>query len=762
MRALTPDQIRLRAELAAAQEQIVALLRSAVGDSLAPEEAQAVAEEARAWRGANAFRLVRYLSDRPDALSAPSSHCPTCVLRLLTALTAAGHGDKVTLVACGDCGRTAPLPTRTGPEGRLCSRCAGRRAKKPCARCGNVTTIYVRRPEGGICAPCRKKEPDAKEECAGCRRMMISYRRLPDGTNLCQTCAPKNAQTCCRCGRVRRVNAQTSDGPVCGGCYSSPARLCGVCGRIVPIVVRADGTRPDTCERCYKRHEKTCAVCERVRPGHHINGGLGPFHCDTCRPREECTCALCGQVAKVKVFWPRGPVCDSCYRTALSTPAPCASCSRDRVLIGQTAEGNLLCKACSFPDEPVERCSTCGEPADLYAGHRCPRCTLTARVTDLLSTDGASVAEPLQPLVLVLTSAQYPYRVLRWLRRSPTAQLLGRLALDPGALNHESLDRLPQGAATAYVRGSLVTAGILPPRDENLALLTNWVARTVAELPARQANLIRPFAEWHIIRDARRRSARGRYTYAAHKGDCSNVLAAIDLLNWLDSQNLNLRRLQQPHLDTWATDRPTLRTRSIPFLRWSTARRLCPPGVIIDRPASQLPGHFQAEDDARNELLRCLNDTALPLDVRVAAALVRLYALPLTRIVELTEDHISRDREHTCLAVNQHPFVLPPKLARLIDDQLRHSTPRHSTTAGRRYLLPGQIPGRPRNPLGLADTLRQHGLPARAARNTAMVDALPDLPPMVIADLLGIHPKTAERWATLAGENWSDYLSSLT
>jgi hypothetical protein len=104
VRPLTPDQIRLRAELAAAQEQIVALLRSAVGNSLAPEQAQAVAEEARAWRGANAFRLVRYLSDRPDALSMPGSDCPTCVVRLLAALTAAGHGDKVALVACGDCG----------------------------------------------------------------------------------------------------------------------------------------------------------------------------------------------------------------------------------------------------------------------------------------------------------------------------------------------------------------------------------------------------------------------------------------------------------------------------------------------------------------------------------------------------------------------------------------------------------------------------------------------------------------------------------
>ncbi|WP_218137693.1 hypothetical protein [Streptomyces sp. 2131.1] len=360
----------------------------------------------------------------------------------------------------------------------------------------------------------------------------------------------------------------------------------------------------------------------------------------------------------------------------------------------------------------------------------------------------------------MLTDAENPYQVLKWLRRSPAAHLVKRLALSPETLSHGALDALPQRAASAYVRGLLVTAGILAPRDENLALLTNRVTRTVADLPARQANIIRPFAEWHIVRDARRRSSRGRYTYAAYKGDYGNVTAAIDLLNWLDSQSLNLRRLQQPHLDTWATDRPTLRARAIPFLRWGIARHLCPPDLVIDRPDSQLPGNFQAEDDARAELTRCLNDATLPLDVRIAGALVRLYALPLTRIVELTTEHISRDREHTYLRVKQHPFLLPPKLAGLIADQIRCSTPGHSAVTGPRHLLPGQSPGRPRNPIGFADTMRHHGLSARAARNTAMLNALTDLPPMIIADLLGIHPKTADRWATLAGNNWSEYVSS--
>lgn len=40
------------------------------------------------------------------------------------------------------------------------------------------------------------------------------------------------------------------------------------------------------------------------------------------------------------------------------------------------------------------------------------------------------------------------------------------------------------------------------------------------------------------------------------------------------------------------------------------------------------------------------------------------------------------------------------------------------------------------------------------------MDALIDLPPVVIADLFGTHPQTAERWAGLVGGNWSEYLAA--
>ncbi|MEU2518863.1 XRE family transcriptional regulator [Streptomyces pseudogriseolus] len=760
---LTPDQIRLREDLAGARDRIVVLLNLAVGESLSTEQAQEFVEKARAWSGPNAFRLLRYLASRPDALSAPTPDCPPCGVRLIALLIEAGHGAKVGLVPCADCGRTNPLPRYAGPEGRLCHGCSSRRLAVPCARCGKLSKAVARRPDGRICQVCKEKEPGSRKECVSCRRMMIPTRHLPDGTYLCQTCAPKKLQTCCRCGRRRRANALTADGPVCGTCYASPARRCGICEQVGPIRARAKGEAPDICYRCYVRPEKLCTVCGRIRRGHHIEHGNGPFHCDGCVPREARkrqlhVCALCGQERKVGVFWPVGPVCPLCYRTALTQPESCTRCGRQRILVGRTPAGGRICKACSFPDERPDYCSSCQQPADLLPGRHCPRCTLLAKVTSLLSRNGTTLDASLRPLADVLSDAPNPYPVLAWLRRSPAARLLGQLVTAPDELDHAALDALPQGHATTYVRSLLTTAGLLPPRDENLALLINWTARTLAKLPGHQATLIRPFAEWHIIRDARRRSARGRYTYTAHKGDCGNIRAAIDFLTWLDTQQCTLQSLTQEDLDMWAISRPTLRARSIPFIRWAGARHLTRAGLTIEHRPSQLPGQFQIEEDHYEELRRCLNDPTLPSDVRIAAALIRLYALPLTRIVELTTDHLRHDADHTYLTIIRHPVVLPPKLARLIDDHLEEGF-RHSNEATR-YLLPGRVPGRPRNPAGLSDKLQRYGLPARAARNTAMMQALADLPPGVLADLIGIQPRTAERFAAMAGENWSDYLAA--
>ncbi|WP_446584088.1 hypothetical protein [Streptomyces sp. LARHCF252] len=41
-----------------------------------------------------------------------------------------------------------------------------------------------------------------------------------------------------------------------------------------------------------------------------------------------------------------------------------------------------------------------------------------------------------------------------------------------------------------------------------------------------------------------------------------------------------------------------------------------------------------------------------------------------------------------------------------------------------------------------------------------MMEAIIDSPPIVVAELVGIEPRTAERWAGPAGGRWIDFITA--
>ncbi|QFZ20485.1 hypothetical protein [Saccharothrix syringae] len=88
----------------------------------------------------------------------------------------------------------------------------------------------------------------------------------------------------------------------------------------------------------------------------------------------------------------------------------------------------------------------------------------------------------------------------------------------------------------------------------------------------------------------------------------------------------------------------------------------------------------------------------------------------------------------------------------------RCSTP--SSNPGSATCLPGRRPGKPRSVAGLNRLLNQHGFPVTSARNTAMIEAVAELPPTIISDLFGVHSKTAHAWANYAQDSWADYLAA--
>jgi len=52
------------------------------------------------------------------------------------------------------------------------------------------------------------------------------------------------------------------------------------------------------------------------------------------------------------------------------------------------------------------------------------------------------------------------------------------------------------------------------------------------------------------------------------------------------------------------------------------------------------------------------------------------------------------------------------------------------------------------------------GIEPRPARNTALLQLGAELPSLVLADLLGVHINTAERWNAAAGARWTNYAAT--
>ncbi|MBS2536597.1 hypothetical protein KGQ20_27935 [Catenulispora sp. NF23] len=286
---------------------------------------------------------------------------------------------------------------------------------------------------------------------------------------------------------------------------------------------------------------------------------------------------------------------------------------------------------------------------------------------------------------------------------------------------------------------------------------------SLANLPAHQARIIRPFAEWSILRDARRRAARHHYSIGAATNDRTDIRVAIEFLTWLDENQLDLASIGQEDVDLWLTINPTRLHGLGSFIRWTVARRLSGKLVVPPRRVG-LPSNFLGDQEHHEQLKRCLNDDSLPREVRIIGALIRLYALPVNRIVRLTTDRFQRNEEEdrAYFSFDRNAVLLPPKLAQLIVDQIADprytSMVRQPPSTSESYLLPGRPPGRPRSEGAVLHLMRRYGLPVLSARNTAMIEAVADLPPIVVSDLFGVSAASAHRWARYAQNSWTDYL----
>ena len=525
--------------------------------------------------------------------------------------------------------------------------------------------------------------------------------------------------------------------------------------------MRARDGVPDLCATCHRGPAGECSQCGR----HRILKGRrdGKPICETCYIPPPGTCGFCGQLAPITARWETGAVCVRCYPRLRARPVPCPRCGQPRVLTSLDQAGRAVCAACAGREEKY-LCRRCGQPADGLARGGCSRCALQQRVDELLGEPGHATPD-LGAIREALLGAANPKSVLAWLGRSNSARILAALARHDGPLTHELLDTFPRSHSRSQIRQALVHAGLLPPRQELIEDVDAWLDDLLGSVPREHAQLVRPFARWAVLRRARNRARTRTFTEASGSWARQQIRAAVDFLAWLDQRGTSLAGIGRPEIDAWLTSGASQREPRIPLL--PDLGTTTPPDRAGHGAAAagQDPEQELPEDQRWRQLQHCLHQTALPLRVRVAGALLLLYGQPVSRIVQLQATQLSRHHEQAYLLFDQHPVLIPPPLADLID-QL-HATATPSAVLGGRgkpasWLFPGQVPGRRLSVNGLVRQLNTCGIQARIGRSAALINLAADLPAAILADLLGLHINTAVRWVKRARRDWASYLAART
>jgi hypothetical protein len=136
-----------------------------------------------------------------------------------------------------------------------------------------------------------------------------------------------------------------------------------------------------------------------------------------------------------------------------------------------------------------------------------------------------------------------------------------------------------------------------------------------------------------------------------------------------------------------------------------------------------------------------------------------LYAQPLTKIAALQASTVTQVDGETRVALGQEPIPAPEPFASQLNYHLRNR-PNLRTAGGAigtPWLFPSNGPGRHLDPLSIMMRLRWLGVDLLGSRNTALRELVSEVPPPLVAEMLGCSYQVTQRHAELAGTNWAKY-----
>jgi hypothetical protein len=208
----------------------------------------------------------------------------------------------------------------------------------------------------------------------------------------------------------------------------------------------------------------------------------------------------------------------------------------------------------------------------------------------------------------------------------------------------------------------LMHTGVLEERNEYLERMAPWLKRFLATQPAEHARVIEPFATWYVLRRARRRAETRGFTAGSSASARRLIRHAANLLDWLSERQQSLATMTQCDIDEWLEGKGGRRHEIRFFIAWTSSCGIGP-DLHVQAPGRSTIGQMVDEEERQQCLKRCISDEQLPLDVRVAGALVAPYGLTISRITRLTHTDIQTRDGDVYLSIDKSPLVLPPPVA---------------------------------------------------------------------------------------------------
>ncbi|MFE7779046.1 hypothetical protein ACFU5O_35270 [Streptomyces sp. NPDC057445] len=322
---------------------------------------------------------------------------------------------------------------------------------------------------------------------------------------------------------------------------------------------------------------------------------------------------------------------------ALEIYGTCVGCGAERLTPGLAPDGGKLCTDCAggLGDFTCERC---GQEARRYRRGICGRCVLTERLRELLDDGTGSVRAELLPLFDALRQMRRPWGGMTWSGHPHVQRNLRALARGEVPLTHDGLSQLTPWRSVAYLRDLLMQTGILPPADRQLLLFQRWLAEMLTTVDAEHRRLLELFAAWHVQRRLNTLADRGPLTGKQIQQARDELRLATAFLDHLAERGRALADCNQADVDAWYAGGYTARRLTHAFLRWAMRSKHMPKVAVPHRSTSN-PAPL-AQHHRLTLLRQTVNGDDIPLQDRVAAALVLLYAQPLTRIARLTIDDV--------------------------------------------------------------------------------------------------------------------------